>query len=306
MSTLEPEPHVTSSLPPCDDWRLSTKELETVMKHDKFGGGLAENTCLIFAHRPNGTLIQRLQKIESGAIAGRDALVVFCDGQHYRVIFASERVWFAFDSLDTHHVFSDELYKILALHSPRHEYVQIRLKLQSDTVNCGVWALWAIQQWLEFKDYWADEPKAEKFDDFLKTRARRDNLSCLRAGYPTALYQSTANEDFVHRLKRTYRRDYIPRTECPEVEMNRLTDQRVADKKQRVENGTDVKGGESKGEGAIHVEVEEDSQETHWVNGGAVDLSKRLSLRKMYRPTQNNPSQSKYASMVASEAFYTP
>jgi hypothetical protein len=42
------------------------------------------------------------------------------------------------------------------------------------------------------------------------------------------------------------------------------------------------------------------------VNGGAVDLSKRLSLRKMYRPTQNNPSQSKYASMVASEAFYTP
>jgi hypothetical protein len=213
-------------------------------------------------------------------------------------------------------VFS-KLYSILKVHSPTHSYVQIRLKLQSDSVNCGVWALWAIQQWLEFKDFWADEAIPEKFDDFLKSRATRDKLSCLRPGCPTVsewvvtaaptvLYQSTANEYFLHRLKQEYRRDYIPRTECPEVEMIRITGERVADKKLRVENGTDVTGGESKGEGAIHVEVEQDSQETHWVNGGAVDLSKRLSLRKMYRPTQNNPSQSKYASMVASEAFYTP
>jgi hypothetical protein len=227
-------------------------------------------------------------------------VVLFCDGHHYRVIFASKRVWFHFDSLDTHHVFSVQLYNLLKEHSPGHSYVQIRLKLQSDSVNCGVWALWAIGHWLEFMDYWAVDPEAERFDDFLKTCAKQDKLSCLRDRSPLL---SRANEDFVHRLKRTYRRDYIPQTECPEVAMNRLTDQAVLDKKQRVENGTDVKGGEFKETGIV---VEADSQQTHSVNGGAVDFSKRLSLRKMYRPTQNKPSQSKYASMVASEAFYTP
>ena len=88
------------------------------------------------------------------------------------------------------------------------------------------------------------------------------------------------------------------------AEMKRLADQAVLDKKQREEDGTQVTGGESKAN-SINLD-QEDSQHTQSVNGGAVDFSKRLSLRKMYRPTQNKPSQSKYASMVASEAFYTP
>jgi hypothetical protein len=268
--------------PASDSWLLTDGEVETVVRNPEWG--LLVDTPVVFAHIPNHSLERRLERIEGGSITGRDALVLFCDGIHYRGIFSYDKVWYVFDSLDQPDHATD-LTDVMKQHTPHHQIVHIRLKVQSDSVNCGVWLLWAIGHWLEYMDFWVLDNGVGMFDAFLWQKASDQSLSSLT----TESDQESVklNEDFVHKLKREFREKWIPRSECPIAAAARRKAELVRERDERQAAGNQPVGGESK---KTPVDLrDDDSQRTQSLTEGAVEFSKRLYIPKLNRPTRNNP-----------------
>ena len=63
---------------------------------------------------------------------------------HYRVVFREGSHWHLFDSLGMHGVFEREVWPTIQGINPDFELHLLDVRPQSDGVNCGLWALWAV------------------------------------------------------------------------------------------------------------------------------------------------------------------
>jgi hypothetical protein len=142
-------------------------------------------------------------------------MVVFCDGIHFRALFYNLGEWCLFDSLGLHASFLSDMRDRIYLATPDVPIRCIQLTPQSDTVNCGVWVLWAVGHWLSYvaRPY-TNSAQRSTFDTYLRGRAGQDGLTHLRPGSGTEA--TDHNLRFIRSLKRQFRA-HIPWEPRPEV-----------------------------------------------------------------------------------------
>jgi hypothetical protein len=136
--------------------------------------------------------------------------IVFCDNSHFRVVLRLENNWHLFDSLGSDGVFVRDIWPTIQGMDPNYELHLLGFSPQSDSVNCGVWVLWAVAVWKEYITHHSHTPLRTYFWE----QASRDQLTSLGPMTPSSAVE--LNEQFIHARKRILRvsipRDSDPRT----------------------------------------------------------------------------------------------
>ena len=190
-----------------DDHELLDFEVENAVMH-RYGLGM-EAAEVRYATATVGNERRATARLNMGRVDRDRRLMVVCDGVHFRVIFAIGSRAYIFDPLGpvSASAIWDTVWPDVLREGGVTEFETLQVRYQSDSVNCGVWGIWAVGALVAYRT-----AEAPPFPAFFVEWAEDQGVRHLggTGAEPSVDEAKLENERFVRRLKAALREGPIP------------------------------------------------------------------------------------------------